>query len=165
MELTPFIEELDRRLAVAAEAVGDEGRATAERLVASLESAVRLTLLELLSAAADEITQELAPGSVEVRLRSGEPELVVTLPPLDEPVEAPPPPPPPEGDEGDIARISLRLPEHLKAGVDQAAAHGHISANAWLVRTIATALGADHPRTRPPQRGGRVGQSFSGWVS
>ena len=34
-------------------------------------------LLEALSAAADEITRELAPGSVEVRLRAGDPEFVV----------------------------------------------------------------------------------------
>lgn len=163
MDLTPFIDELDRRLAVAAEAVGEEGRATAERLVASLESAIRLTLLDVLSAAADEITQELAPGSVEVRLRSGEPELIVALPPVDEPAGPSAPPPPPEGDEGDVVRMSLRLPEHLKGGVDQAAAREHVSINAWLVRTVAAALGADH--SRPPQRGGRIGQSFSGWVS
>ena len=173
MELTPFIEGLDERLAVAADAVGDDGREVAERLVASLEAAVRLTLLDVLSAAADEITQELAPGSVEVRLRAGQPELVVTPPPVDDPVDEPvdepvdvtPPPPPPEGDEGEVARISLRLPEHLKAGVDQAASREHISANAWLVRSIEAALGAGPSRARPPQRGGHVGRSFSGWVS
>src|ERR687887_133930 len=82
----PGGENLRRELALAAEAGGDETRALAERLTAPLEAGVRLTLLEALSAAADEITRELAPGSAELRLRAGEPEFVVTPPP-DEPLE------------------------------------------------------------------------------
>ena len=66
MDLTPYTEQLRRELAVAAEAAGDDARALAERLTAPLESAVRLMLLEALSAAADEITVELAPASVVV---------------------------------------------------------------------------------------------------
>src|SRR3954465_6800353 len=85
MELTPYVDILRRELAVAAEAGGEEARALAERLTAPLESAVRLTLLDALSAAADEITRELAPGSAELRLRGGEPEFVVASPPPGEP--------------------------------------------------------------------------------
>jgi hypothetical protein len=59
----------------------------ARRSTAALESAVRLMLLDALSAAADEITLELAPGSVEVRLRAGDPDFVVTPAPIDEPDE------------------------------------------------------------------------------
>ena len=66
----PYVENLRRELAVAADAGGEEARALAERLTAPLESAVRLMLLDALSAAADEITRELAPGSVELRLRA-----------------------------------------------------------------------------------------------
>src|ERR1044072_7800888 len=89
MNLTPYVENLRRELAIAADAGGDDARAlggrVAGRLVGPLESAVRLTLLEVLSAAADEITRELAPGSAELRLRSGEPEFVVTAPSADQP--------------------------------------------------------------------------------
>src|ERR687895_2525197 len=100
MELSPYVENLRRELAVAAEAGGDEARAVAARLTAPLESAIRLMLLEALSAAADEITRELAPGSVELRLRSGEPGFVVTPAPADEPLERQvEPPPPPDADE------------------------------------------------------------------
>src|ERR687889_59127 len=81
MNLTMYSENLRRELAVAADAGGEEARALAERLTAPLESAIRLTLLEALSAAADEITRELAPGSVELRLRGGEPGFVVTAAP------------------------------------------------------------------------------------
>ncbi|NDZ86685.1 hypothetical protein G3I23_14135, partial [Streptomyces sp. SID10115] len=85
MNLTQYVDQLRQELAVAAEAGGDEARALAERLTAPLESAARLTLLNALSAAADEITVDLAPGSVDVRLRGLDPEFVVTPPPAGEP--------------------------------------------------------------------------------
>ncbi len=157
MDLTTYAENLRHELAVAAEAGGEDARALAERLTAPLESAVRLMLLEALSAAADEITRELAPGSVELRLRSGEPEFVVTA---DEPAPEPAPLPP-EGDEAATARINLRLPEQLKAEVEQAAARERLSVNSWLIRAAAAALAHEG---RPPQRGGRIGQAYSGWV-
>jgi hypothetical protein len=166
MDLTQYVETVRRELAVAAEAGGDEARALAERLTAPLEPAIRLMLLDALSAAAAEITRDIAPGSVELRLRSGEPDFVVTAPAPDEPVEPlepPAPPPPPEPDDAATARINLRLPEPLKAGVEQAAARERLSVNAWLVRTIATALANDDPG-RPRERRGRIGQSYTGWV-
>src|SRR6476659_11277952 len=98
MDITPYAENLRRELVVAAEAGGEDARALAERLTAPLESAVRLTLLDALSHAADEITRELAPGSVELRLRAGEPDFVVSPAPGDETLEpavdAPAPAPP-----------------------------------------------------------------------
>lgn len=165
MDLTPYIENLRRELAVAAEAGGDEARALAERLTAPLESAIRLTLLDALSAAADEITREIAPGSAELRLRGGEPELVVAMPPADEPPAPEAGAPPADLDEGAMTRINLRLPEQLKAGVEQAAARDRLSVNAWLVRAAGAALAAERggagsirPRTN------RAGQSYTGWV-
>ena len=165
MDLAPYVENLRRELAVAADAGGEDARALAERLTAPLESAIRLTLLDALSAAADEITRELAPGSVELRLRAGEPDFVVTPAPADEPVaEAPPPVAPPEADDGAIARINLRLPEQLKTGVERAASGERLSVNAWLVRVVAAALAHDDRDTGSRQRGGRIGQAYSGWV-
>jgi hypothetical protein len=159
MLLDTYAEDLQRQLAVAAAAGGDEARAVAERLVAPLDSAVRLTLLQALSDAADEITRELAPGSVELRLRAGDPEFVVTATPEDEPVA--PVPAPAEFDEGSTARINLRLPEQLKAAIEQAAARERLSVNAWLVRALGIAV-ANDPHDRP--RGGRIGQEYKGWV-
>src|SRR6059036_2913056 len=88
MDLGPYVENLNRQLAVAAEAGGDDARALAERLVAPLEAAIRLTLQDVLAAAAGEITTELAPGSVELRLRGRDPEFVVTPPPADPSADA-----------------------------------------------------------------------------
>jgi hypothetical protein len=164
MNLTPYVENLRRELAIAADAGGEDARALAERLVGPLESAVRLTLLEALSAAADEITRELAPGSAELRLRAGEPEFVVTAPPGEEPAGEPVAPPPTDAEDGAMTRINLRLPEQLKAGVEQAAGRERLSVNAWLVRAVAAAVAGDGGERRVQPRGGRTGQSFKGWV-
>src|SRR3954464_6578581 len=90
MDLTPYVDRLRQELAVAAEAGGDEARALADRLTAPLESATRLTMLHVLSAAMDEVTRELAPGSVDVRLRGLDPDFVVTLPQAGDGVPAEP---------------------------------------------------------------------------
>jgi hypothetical protein len=165
MDLTPYVENMRHELAVAADAGGDESRAVAERLSAPLESAIRLTLLDALSAAADEITRELAPGSAELRLRGGQPEFVVTPAPPDEPVEpAASALRPPEIDEGEMTRINLRLPEQLKATIEQAAGRERLSVNAWLVRVAGAAVANDDGDRSPRPRGGRLGQGYTGWV-
>ncbi|WP_049561669.1 toxin-antitoxin system HicB family antitoxin [Nonomuraea sp. SBT364] len=174
MDLSPYVDQLRRELALAAGAGGEEARALAERLAATLESAARLALLEALSAAADEITQELAPGSVEVRLRGRDPGFVVT-PPAGRPFgeegeieryERPPaPPPPPDVDEGGTSRISLRVPEHLKPRIEEAAARDGLSVNAWLVRAVAAALDPGDAARRPARRATQqTGNRYSGWV-
>jgi hypothetical protein len=176
MDLTPYVDAVRRELAVAAEAGGAEATALAERLTAPLASAIRLTLLDALSAASDEITRDLAPGSVEVRLRAGEASFAVTLPAveLSEPAgsdyvaSAPEPQEPVASDEeGAMARINFRLPEHLKARVEEAAAAQGRSVNAWLVRAASAALQPSARADQPsPARGGhRVSQRYTGWVS
>ena len=170
----PYVENLRRELAVAAEAGGPEARALAERLTGPLESAARLALLEALSAAAGEITRDLAPGSVDVLLRGGDPAFVVTPPPAPAPrgrgrheTEAPPSAAslagPLSGEDGGTARMTLRLPDHLKARVEEAAGQQGISVNAWLVRAISAAFepgaGSSRPVSQP-----RSGRSYTGWV-
>lgn len=170
MDLTPYVDTLRRELAVAAEAGGDDARALAERLTAPLESAARLTLLNVLSDAMNEITRELAPGSVDVRLRGLDPDFVVTLPTSGEgPAESAGPAEPlktqapADGDEGGTARVNLRLPSHLKARAEEAASREGLSVNAWLVRAVSAAVdGGAAPRT--PERTRTIGQSFTGWV-
>jgi hypothetical protein len=173
MELTPYITALRQQLAMAAEAGGEDARALAERLTAPLESAVRLALLDTLSAAADEITRDLAPGSVELRIRGREPSFVVTPPPAEVAYEAPEavaPPVAPDGDEGATARINFRLGEHLKSRIEDAAGQAGLSVNAWLVRAAATALDPDDGNRRSDRRGSDKraswpgGQRYTGWV-
>ncbi|MGX1882589.1 hypothetical protein [Streptomyces sp. NPDC055287] len=178
MDLTPYVDSLGHELAVAAAAGGEEARALAERLTAPLGSAARLTLLSALSSAMDEITRELAPGSVDVRLRGIEPEFVVTPPPAPEVSESAPvatgasmaphvapstPPMTAEGDDGATARVNFRLPAHLKARVEEAAGQEGLSINAWLIRAVAAALEPGEP-DRPAPRAHRHGKSCTGLV-
>jgi hypothetical protein len=166
MELTSYVDNLRHELLVAAEAGGEDARALAERLTAPLDSATRLMLMEALAAAADEITRDLAPGSVEVRLRGRNPSFVVTPAPTEEAFEGATDPRSPapairtDGDEGGTSRINLRLPDSLKLRAEEAAEKEGLSLNAWLVRAVAAALEPDDSR-RTTARGR---QSYTGWV-
>jgi hypothetical protein len=165
MNLESYVDSLRHQLSVAAEAGGEDARALAERLTAPLDSAIRLVLLEALSAAADEITRDLAPGSVDVRLRGLNPSFVVTPPPTEDAFAdtTDPRPPPPvartDGDEGGTSRINLRLPDSLKVRAEEAADKEGLSVNTWLVRAVAGAL---EPDDRPHTPRGR--QNYTGWV-
>ncbi|RNF77734.1 hypothetical protein [Streptomyces botrytidirepellens] len=170
MELREYVEALRDELVTASTAGDAETRAVAERLIAPLESAVRLTLLKVLSAAADEITRDLSPGSVDLRLRGMEPSFVVTPPSDDDggPTED-------ATDEtgdaasdwsagalsgavgGATARINFRPPQVMKEQIEEAASRQGISVNAWMVRASAAALANS-------RRAPRGKQQFNGWV-
>lgn len=169
MELREYVEALRDELVTASGAGDAETRAVAERLVAPLESAVRLTLLKVLSAAAEEITRDLAPGSVDLRLRGMEPSFVVTPPsgdddptvgPTDETADA--------ASEwsagvlngaagGATARINFRPPQAMKEQIEEAASRQGVSVNAWMIRASAAAL-TDNKRAP------RGKQQFNAWV-
>ena len=176
MDLTSYVSNLGREFATLAEAGGAESRALVERLSGSLESAIRMTLLDALSDTAGEISRDLAPGSVELRLRGRDPSFVVTLPPA-EPLR---PAADDDGtaidgardgdlviqEDGPVARINVRLPEPLKAAIEEAAAKEGRSVNAWLVRAAAAGLQRSDrdQRPEPPSSSTRSQQRFTGWV-
>ncbi|HEY3503647.1 MAG TPA: toxin-antitoxin system HicB family antitoxin [Actinocatenispora sp.] len=153
MDLNPYLETLRRDLEASAAPGGEDVSRAAALLAGSLEAAARLSLLEALSDAAAEITTKLDNASVEVRLRGRSADLVVSE-------GAPAGPPPPanvDAESGDVARITLRLPEALKASVEQAASAEGISVNAWLVRAISTAVrGGGAPSSGSRRYGRRV---------
>lgn len=164
MELQQLIDDVREQLLTAAENSGDESRAVAERMTATIDSALRLALLEAVSAAAAEITVDLAPGCVDVLLRGRDPEFAVTLPPQDPP-QAPiaplAPPPVADAEDGGTARITLRLSDQLKTRVEQAAGKEGLSVNAWLIRALSAATDGGHQHSPPPPY---KGQAFTGWV-
>jgi predicted transcriptional regulator len=161
MELGQYVNDLQRQLVDAAANGAEDTRAVAERLAAGLDAATRLVLLDILSAAVGEITRDLAPGSVDVRLRGREVEFVVTQPSTesdadDHPVASV------DLDDASTSRTTLRLPDALKARVDEAATADGLSVNTWLVRAVAAAL---QPRERrSAQRTLRTGDNFAGWA-
>jgi predicted transcriptional regulator len=161
MELGPHVSELQRQLAKSAENGTEETRAVAEQLASGLDAATRLVLLDALSAAAGEISRDLAPGSVDLRLRGREVEFVVSQPTTDTEREDVPAASV-DLDDVSTSRTTLRLPDALKAKVDDAAAADGLSVNTWLVRAVAAAL--QPKQRRYAQRTLRTGDNFAGWA-
>ena len=161
MELAPYVLDLQRQLANAAENGSDDARAAAERIAAGLDAATRLVLLDALSAAVGEITRDLAPGSVDLRLRGREVEFVVSQPGVETEADDAPAASL-DIDDVSTSRTTLRLPDALKSRVDEAAATDGVSVNTWLVRAVSAAL---QPKQRKSaQRTLRTGDNFAGWA-
>ena len=138
MRLEGHVHAIQSDLASAA-GLGDEATAeAARRLSEALGSTLHLRLLDVLGEAAAEIGAQLGSGRVEVRLAGRDPELVVVIEEAAEPV------PVGVGEEYK-GRITLRLPETVKAAVEAAADREGISTNAWLVQTLARALQQTSP--------------------
>ena len=139
MDITPYVERLRHDLAQAAAAGDDQVRDAADRLTLALDPSLRLALMEALSQAAAEITTEMRAGSVDVRLNGRDLDFVVEH-------EAPTPPAasaaanPPgaeeEDDDGATARITLRLPEGVKAKAEELATKTGSSLNTWIVNVL-----------------------------
>ena len=168
MELTGYLEELRAQLVAAAAAGGEEAREIADRLAVQLDAAARLVLQDALSEAAQEITRGLAPGAVELRLRGRELTFVVTPGPdpgpaddrrtadLEDAARGSEP-----GGEGATSRITFRPPDHLKARIEDAAEREGLSVNAFLVRTLTSAL--DPGRAPASGSDRRGGTRVDGW--
>jgi hypothetical protein len=88
MEMSEYVATLRKELATITRFAGEDVTRAAEMLTEAMESSVRLTLLEVLSAAAAEITTRLDDAVIEVRLAGGDPDFVVTMT-ADEPVDQP----------------------------------------------------------------------------
>jgi HicB family len=176
MDITQFAEALRRDLTAAAQAGSDEIRAAAERLALALDPAVRLTLMDALSQAASEITNELHGTSVEVRLRGREPVFVVlgdaVTPPADtlEDADEAPDDLDFESEDDTVARITLRLPESLKARAEELAARRGQSLNTWLVNAARNSATININISSSPMGPGAPGRNRSsnkriqGWV-
>jgi|SRR5271165_4270558 len=169
MDLSEYAESLRRELTSITRFAGEDIARAAEMLSETLDSSVRLALLDVLSAAADEITASLDGATIDVRLSGTEPEFVVnmTRPAEDSFADAAD-----VSDEAGNTRITLRLSEGLKTRVEAAAVSTGVSVNAWLVRAISRALdgspGGPKPRPPfpppPPGRPGRQGKRFTGFA-
>jgi hypothetical protein len=159
MELATYVNDLQRQLVDAAANGAEDTRAVAERLATGLDAATRLVLLDALSAAVAEITLELAPGSVDLRLRGRDVEFVVTQGATEAEAEERPAATI-DLDDASTSRTTLRLPDALKTRVDEAAAADGLSVNTWLVRAVAAAL--QPKQRRNAQRTLRTGDNFAG---
>ena len=151
MDIEGHIDALRADLGATA-GLGDEATLRiAEQLSRALAPAFRLRLQDMLAEAALELNEQLPSGHVELRLSGNDVGLAYAEADRGSDVVA---------DEAQAARVTLRLPEHLRAGVDAAARRDGLSVNAWLVRAVTAALGGGN-RRRPR---GDSGNQFSGWV-
>jgi hypothetical protein len=141
MEMARFVEALEADVAAVA-AVGDEQtRAVAERVLQAIRGSAGLRLLDALGEAALEISAQLPEGHIEVRLVGQDPALVY--------VGEEAAPPEPAAEDGLTARITLRLPETLKASIEVNASREGISVNSWIVRALSRGTAG------PVQRSGK----------
>ena len=135
MQLRGYVDRLQEDLEAIA-GVGDDTVAeAARRLTAAIRASAGLRLLDALSEAALELSAELPSGHVEVRLSGQDPSFVY----VEEPDDAAAPAPA-AGDDALSARLTLRLPEALKASIDAAAAQEGVSVNTWVVRALTRAV-------------------------
>jgi HicB family len=129
MQIDGYVQAIREDLARVA-ALGDETTARAAELLAvALESSLGRRLQEALGEAALELSGQLDSGRVEVRIAGGDPELVLVR---EEEVEAAPE----VGDDARLARITLRLPEHMKQQIEESAARDGVSVNTWVVQAL-----------------------------
>ena len=144
MQLAPHIEALAADLNEIAAVGDDAAREAAGRLAVALRSAAGLRFLDALTEAALELSAQLPSGHVEVRLAGQDPALVYVE---DETGAGPAP-----EDEGLTARITLRVPESLKATIEFAASREGLSVNAWIVRALARNASTPTQRRGPGSR-------------
>jgi hypothetical protein len=162
MELSDFAAKLRGELTSITRFAGEDVTRAAELLTEALDSSVRLILLDVLSAAAADITARLRDTVVEVRLADGEPTFVVMTAPPEEEYEEQARPAAAVGEEPG-ARLTLRLPDSLKTRIEAAAAQSGVSVNTWLVRAASRAV-------EEPARGGQAagrwgkGQRITGYA-
>jgi hypothetical protein len=194
MDVTPYVDRLRAELGAVAEAGGPEVRAAADRIATALDPAVRMTLLEALSQAAAEISTLVPSGSVDVRLRGRDVDFVVDVPPPPTFTAGPAGGSPPRdgqdaegvgsaqdglGEDDDVVRITVRIPESVKLKAEELAARSGRSLNAWIVTALRAAV-KDRPGSRSGPRvevdidlgslgrwtdgRGPHGKQMSGWV-
>lgn len=147
MQMAHHIHAIQEDLAAAASLAADEATVEAgRRLTQALGSSLHLRLLDVVSETALALSDSV-PGRIEVRLAGRDPELVYVE---EEEIE---PEPAQAGDDSFSARITLRLPEGLKAQIEVAANIEGASVNTWIVRALQRGL---EPRTRSVRTGRRL---------
>lgn len=145
MDVSEIVEELETALGGQLDLVGDDPAAVrvGEAMIRALQPAIERAALRLAEQAADEVDAQLPGKSVSVRLQEGTPILVVEE--GSEPVTI-------ETEELE-ARITVRLPDKLKAVLEDVASESGDSVNTYVVKTL-----SNKTRART------AGKSFKGTI-
>jgi hypothetical protein len=134
--------------------LGDEVVAdVVDRVGSVLARSAPARILDLLSEVAAEVSDVLPEGRVEVRLMGDDVELAY----IDEHR-------PPAESDGDLsARITLRLPEQLKARIEEAAVGQGTSVNGWILRALERGVASSYDRADRYDRYTRAGKRLRGY--
>jgi len=151
MDLAPHLEAIRTDLETL---IGtDEALTNAlDRMARPLEASLQLRLLDVLGDGALELTEQLPAGHTEVRVAGQDARLVYVGTPESPPTAV-------SDDDGGTARLTLRMPDALKAAVDEAAESLNVSVNAWLVQAVQSAVARPQQRSRRP-----AGNRISGYA-
>lgn len=163
MDLARYSAQLRQQLEASAAAGTPKAREAAAQLATALDPAARLMLVEALSEAAAEISKDIAPGDVDLKVRGSEVDFVVSAPaaPFDGGVAAL------VDAQAEVAslagepasRTTLRIPDELKQRAETAAAAEGLSLNSWLVRAVSL-----HLESGVRSRRGRAAARMTGWA-
>lgn len=126
MQLDPILTEIEATIEAQLQLADPEIAESAALFLTAFTPAVRQGLMRAVEQAAAEISAQLGDRRVDVRLVDGEPELGIanvdsTRPLTDDELEA---------------RLTLRLPSHLKQVIEDAAAGSGESINGWVVDAL-----------------------------
>ncbi|MDU6927465.1 MAG: Arc family DNA-binding protein [Dermabacter sp.] len=148
MEMSQQTDALIEQLEHVANVGGDDLGAAMKRVGPLFRPLLKLALLDAVTTATAEISESLTFERVSARLAPEGVKFDVTPKQSDAtPVPESAAETDPGLDEGDISRVSLRLPEGLKARAEKRAEASGQSLNAWLVQVIRDAV--VEPRTSP----------------
>ncbi|MGH8980683.1 MAG: hypothetical protein ACRDWE_06640 [Acidimicrobiales bacterium] len=168
MHLDDVIDAVADDLRRAAEIGGDETVRVADLLVTGIGPSLRLHFMEALHAVAREL-EASAPGAVvDVRLDGTDPVLSIAEAASD--LDG-------AGAQGDglgryaddeLLRLTIRLPQKLKARVEEAAQEAGASTNSWIAIALARYLdsgsGSGRQHASWPQPGRRIPRRMTGFV-
>lgn len=147
MDLSPYLHRLAEDLEKVTALADDHTRETTARPVSAIEPSLRMVLLEAVSDTAALVTADLDDVVAVVRMEGRDPVVTVEQTATD----ATTPLPVSDPDEGDDARVTLRLPQSLKQRAETQAGEADQSLNTFIVQAIRRAT-SDGPG---PQYGPR----------
>lgn len=134
MQLDQALLGLETAVETQLRVAGPEVTELGAQLMAALQPAIRQTFLDVLCAAAAEVSSQLVGQKVEVKMVEGDPELVVTRDDSGSSARF--------DDDDDIdmseTRITVRLPSNLKEIIADAAQAAGDSLNAFVVDALKT---------------------------
>ncbi len=135
MQLSHAITNLESAVDTQLRIAGPEIAEAGSQLMAALGPAITQTMMSVVEMVVTEVSSQLDGQLIDIKLVDGDPELVVR----DDPSAVAPSPrtaPDPDQEDGDEARITIRLPSYLKDLITAEAENAGDSVNSFVVDVL-----------------------------